>query len=815
MNEQLRALDDATLPENTPDLDAIRACVEQPLEWARSIRPVAWKQHIRTIAQIVIPNWAYAISSLRAALKDTMLHAPKVSLPIILDCLHHSNATALELYIDLLKRLTADPALYCDDRFFCNMLCSVPTRIANALGLGGTDSWYIDKNYFARLSRQVARNPQQSYTGELLGRVIRQGHADVSIAALYPIVLEQGGKGWPEIWTLAESYSSSGKITETFLRLVQKQDCSIQNAASQLATILFADGKSVRVENFLSHAYLRLANASWTDATTLRIAMTTAIYATEGITARLDHTPLSTESFSMIDKLIRYLIDKWADPVFLKHGSYREQEYITSGLVYAVGYLSSDQIDSIMNETALRGFIHRWFENTDMMRTKLAVVVAESLSQLTEEGDSQLSFGILNDQEDLKYLEIKKLATKRDALTEVNIESACDNVPGPIIEEYHSPQSSDQDQDDEELDPDALITGDQDSDDDDESDLEPYPMEEESDDDTMQGGSDVGVRKKRVKAPVYILDLINYLKDDEDPIKLDIGLSSAEQLIRQKTNVGAELRESAVELARRLIGFPKAYDLDNTSERQKLALATLVAAVPETVAGYMIDQIFDRNASMEQKQTILASIILGVRELAGITTPDDDGVLKDLDKWSAIEEPSAATTTLGKSRVFSRRMDVEKKKKTQRNRLSGLAGPVFFFPLLVGWWEGARGRARSWLGRDALLAERFIMTLNVIMHCATNTPDKGRIVTEYFEFALPLRFLDLPRAVTRAILLGFDIIVNVSYSQQGLLLLQEYAQPLAETKKWLEDIMERVNEDELKQIALRTLAKLMEISMSS
>ena len=33
----------------------------------------------------------------------------------------------------------------------------------------------------------------------------------------------------------------------------------------------------------------------------------------------------------------------------------------------------------------------------------------------------------------------------------------------------------------------------------------------------------------------------------------------------------------------------------------------------------MIDQIFDRNTSMEQKSMILASIILGVRELAGTT----------------------------------------------------------------------------------------------------------------------------------------------------------------------------------------------------
>lgn len=48
---------------------------------------------------------------------------------------------------------------------------------------------------------------------------------------------------------------------------------------------------------------------------------------------------------------------------------------------------------------------------------------------------------------------------------------------------------------------------------------------------------------------------------------------------------------------------------------------------------------------------------------------------------------------VGKVRVFSRQMEIERKRREQMrsNKLSGLAGPVFFFPLLVGWWEGAQG----------------------------------------------------------------------------------------------------------------------------
>lgn len=51
---------------------------------------------------------------------------------------------------------------------------------------------------------------------------------------------------------------------------------------------------------------------------------------------------------------------------------------------------------------------------------------------------------------------------------------------------------------------------------------------------------------------------------------------------------------------------------------------------------------------------------------------------------------------IGTTVFHSRRMEVEKQNKgaVRKNRLSGLAGPIFFFPLLVGWWEGAQGRIK-------------------------------------------------------------------------------------------------------------------------
>lgn len=54
------------------------------------------------------------------------------------------------------------------------------------------------------------------------------------------------------------------------------------------------------------------------------------------------------------------------------------------------------------------------------------------------------------------------------------------------------------------------------------------------------------------------------------------------------------------------------------------------------------------------------------------------------------------TRKIGTTRFMSKRMQVERQSKNNisKNRLSGLAGPIFFFPLLVGWWEGAQGRIK-------------------------------------------------------------------------------------------------------------------------
>ncbi|KAJ8661851.1 hypothetical protein O0I10_002179 [Lichtheimia ornata] len=858
LTNAIRELDNATLPDKQPTRNSIAACIEEPVAWLRNdmdpqerltfVQHAAWKHHVWTVCQQVIPSWSFIFTATSASLvtaleatlfgvgiecergdQDALLcNMAQISLPIILDCLQvvdNARLDALHLYERLLKRSISEPLFPAymhyngldDPRFFCSLICSFPAKLANAFGLEKQSDWYQDTNFYPLVAKQLGHavrveSNQSAFAGELLGKMMRQGYTDIIVSTLYPIALarirqdpSKMGQAWADLWEAATTMSTTEKLSEMMLLHVrhainQETAGDIQKAAFGLSMVLFSmhdKQKRLRlVEEFLSVAFIQMAKKRVASTVILRIAIAAAVHAM-GIEYNEQERLLVLDSIQMVDRLIQKLVDVWADPVFIMHGSHQEQEYITSGLLIAAGYLPKEQLQHVVFDTSLMAHIHRWFQSKDMTTAKFGVVVAESISSLVDKEENWFHSGILDDEANKHFSELKKLNATRDALALVPLTEEGDVAY--IVESEESDM-----EEEEELDPDAIVSvDDQDDTETDESDLDAYPMEEESSEDEEGAyGQDKRTKKSRARKPVYILDLINYLKDHDDPVKLEIGLKSAEELIRQKTGYGTELEDSAVVLARRLMDIPESYELPEMKIRQQHAITALIVAVPDRVAGFLIDALYGRNTSIEIKQVVLASIILGASESKHAAPHIEFERL-------SLEPPEQK---IGKIRVFSRRMEVEKNKSTQRNRLSGLAGSCFFFPLLVGWWEGSQGRTKFWLGRDTILAERFVMALNVIMHCATNTPDKRRIVMEYFEFALSLRYANIATSVVQALLTGIDIILNVSYQHQEKLLLQDYTLQLAATKNWLEDIMELVNENELKEKAIRLLARLMQLS---
>ncbi|EIE86612.1 hypothetical protein G6F55_007123 [Rhizopus delemar] len=785
---QLETLDQSVRSDS---LESVLSCIQNPLEWFSSdsplspsqqlaiVRDSSWKKHLFTVFHDILPSWAFSLSGYRQSVLSTawIEHSPsaigvvmaKTSLPILLECISADRSLdTLEMIAAGLKHvvLTAFklyPAGLEPDEipFFCSLLCSIPGRLTNALGGGEARAWYSDRVYYGRLAQSVAQHAVSvRFSGELLGKMIRQGYEDQAIASLFPIAL-QSPTPFPSIFEYTTSViSTADQITKAVLSYALQH--AIQ--AQALAPVLFDADQTLRVQDFLLCALLRLSKWSLANDRLAKLAVATALC------AGLDLSPVTKQ-----------VIQLWSDPVFIKHAAYREKEYVTIGVLVLLGYLDDDTIrNNIMPSTRLVMSVSFYFDQAEMMTAKLGALIAEAVSSRLD--TKPLNTGLLDGDDRLLALKQIIKNPKEDTVMNDKVE---ETTVDPLVET--------DDEEEKELDPDASYLPQEES----EEEFQAYAMEEESDDEGNRRET------KNHKKPAFIRDLVRYLADKEDPVRLEIGLKSAEEMIRQSTGKGTELDESCKALAEHLISFPETFEIDHFRQLQQNALTALIAGVPKKVTGYVIDTMYDRNTSAGQSQIILASITLAVRELAGWSPKSGET------SAGSVEEGLA--DRLGTSLFVSKRLEVEKKRKTERNRLAGLAGPVFFFPLLVGWWEGAQGRIKYWIGNNPLLIERFIMTLNIILHSSTNTPDKRSIVREYFEFALSMRYANI--TCKRSLLLGIEVIINQSYKDQETLLFQDFTRELVETKEWLEEILENSTaDDQLKELTIRILLRLSEIN---
>jgi telomere length regulation protein len=100
--------------------------------------------------------------------------------------------------------------------------------------------------------------------------------------------------------------------------------------------------------------------------------------------------------------------------------------------------------------------------------------------------------------------------------------------------------------------------------------------------------------------------------------KVNVGLKSAPNLVRQKATFGTELSDQAVDLARLLIGLQDTYDMERFQEMRQAALTALVVSAPETVASYLINIYFTGDISIQQRCILLSALGVGARELAGL-----------------------------------------------------------------------------------------------------------------------------------------------------------------------------------------------------
>ncbi|XWW97230.1 hypothetical protein V2A60_005212 [Cordyceps javanica] len=327
-----------------------------------------------------------------------------------------------------------------------------------------------------------------------------------------------------------------------------------------------------------------------------------------------------------ITSVLEKSLNQFGDQLYIKHAAILQQEVHTQVLLLSAGYvsrLSPIRLTMLVRSGAYMSGVSNRIASTQERTRLLGMVVGEALSTLVDKGKNKLDFhmdeteteefeslksltdlsdpvGTFDDlceaSQSIELVTSSALSSKQKARSEKKKRtpkpSAAANLPKAIIEEL-------------------------DSSDDGDDDLVPYAKgsdPEDSEDDAEL------VQRNKVKAPVYIRDLITYFRDVENYDKQKLALQTAPSLIRRKANYGTEVQDHAEELAGILVGLQDKFELEGFSETQLEGMVALMVAQPRSMAPWFARTFFEGDYSLSQRTAILISIGLASREVAGFDT---------------------------------------------------------------------------------------------------------------------------------------------------------------------------------------------------
>ncbi|RIA99485.1 telomere length regulation protein [Glomus cerebriforme] len=784
--------------------------------------------------------------------------------------------TILDFFDVILKNEEVDLRVrYSEWKEFIRLICSIPERSANLMALDKSSGCKEENSFLneAKLFDKFAVDSEfliYSKSGkgdleedeikilvfacsELFSKICRIGHSKILAQIVYSKLLnrlhDSTSHIYYKIWRNIISSFSSHTIElflTAFLLHSQNQDLSkitnpvsiedksryLIRKVSTLLSLLIEKNNNENISYLIKFKYF--VGGKIFPISIIRVLCCFLSWGEfqdqfddmlRKLVGRIDNLKLNVNDDLV--QLLKTLISSWSDPTFIKHASNSTQIYVTSAILIVFGYLPKSTLIKAAISREITPGITRWLQSTSEESRKLGMVTAEMLSKLIDVSENVLDFGLNPEDEDVKYL--RQLIELKDGIVDLPDIDYEDKVEADLNVEsilektsYHENTINNEHE---------FVTYQNEiksgilaeiknsnkariADSDDEDDFEPYPMKEESDEEDDIVESIPQTKKKKILTPVYIIDLLSYLKASNDPDKLEVAMKAAEKLIREKTNFGTELDEHAVELARLLIGLQDNFELKGFEEYRHAAMVALICGCPKIAVPYIIQQFFEKKYSLAEKYLILSALSTGARELAGLQNIEDkkknyitDTLSQKISELNITPIKTLKGTSSDKVRRFSRKPLVESMRTISVNRFSEVAAKTFFFPLTAGFWNLARDRDRSSFMNDPTLVQRYVTTLGVFVQCSVNIISLSQITREFWDLMFSLRFFDDP-AVLCSILFGISVILNTLSERE---LAESFGKELIETQQWVTTIFENKVNEQVQSIAAWVLVKIKEI----
>ncbi|KAL7792986.1 telomere length regulation domain-containing protein [Trichoderma ceciliae] len=565
-------------------------------------------------------------------------------------------------------------------------------------------------------------------------------------------------------------------------------------------------------------------------------------------------------------------LSQFGDQLYIKHAAILQQNVHTEVLLLSAGYisrLSPIKLRIIVRSGSYLTAISNRIAATQARVRFLGLVVGESLSALMDDKNQKLDFHMdeMNDEE-AQWL--KSLTNVFDEVGSIEPILKAEGTGLPVKKENRRPQKRTQkskpkpnpkpEPNISTIKPIAIIE-EIDSSDDSEEDFIAYTKgsdPEDSDDDATL------VQRNKPKPPVYIRDLITYLRDSESYDKQRLALQNAPLLIRRKANFGMEVSSHAEELAGLLVGIQDKFDIEDFGNLKLRGIMALIVAQPKLMAPWFSRTFFEGDYSLSQRTEVLVAIGLSARELAGFDTSeyqstasfpskrlpgkieqlylaspkqDDSNASSQLKALpptaldtitqsliSSFLEPMAvraADATTGpdvlKLQTFTTRYKSKMKEKPRvraiPNTTAALIAESFFYPLTAHFQVALRS-SKPVILNPALLA-LYLQTLGIIIHAAgPSTLSLPQITTELWNLLLAVRIhIQDDLGALKGWLVAMASLLEVNDGDMRTL-CETQGREVMETREWVAAVFSKIRgedggeENAVKMLSAGVLIKL-------
>ncbi|KAL4994686.1 telomere length regulation protein-domain-containing protein [Aspergillus recurvatus] len=576
----------------------------------------------------------------------------------------------------------------------------------------------------------------------------------------------------------------------------------------------------------------------------------------------------------LIATLLVKSLEQSADKIYIQHAPIRSQEANTQVILLAAGYLQRldpDEMKSIGRTSVFLNAVSNRLAATSTRARFLGMIIGTAISQLIEEPGKAMKFDLeqMESDEATWYLNLIKTDDKFGSLDSIRTTKNISKKPGPAKTKAQASTKATRplgkpDQGTAKIVAIEEIDEEDEEDEDEDGDLIPYekPDEDpadEDDDPTL-------IQRDKPTAPVYIRDLIIYLRDTEDLARHELALTTAPELIRRKTGFGTELAEHAEELGLVLVGLQEQSKFPKFHELRLQSMIALIVSQPLKMARWFAAVFFDGDLSQAQRSAVLSALGLSAREVAGVgaddakamglpALPDTSFPSKRLPAnlealYASAESPIASITrgieraslqplaagaadslsgpNVLKVRTFSSRMEVEKRRQQREAHRQKSTVKDLYKVLSEGFFNPLSGRFEIMMMQFTSstapshnpffvphLLTLFIQTLTIILSTSgPHTPFLPMLTHQTLTLVLSLhaRPLSSEPTVLSALLSLFLAVIdlNVEFGTSGEeRLVTEYASQVMELREWVGEVFDRtpaVRDESDPRERVRTLA---------